>query len=107
MARHNVNSDRWLALGLLFIKLSVLYLLLVYPWFTRPMLSVQQQIQVLRDRELRINAQLQQGPNLAEQLRRIQVLLRSRPGFLPESSVELASAGLVQRLEGRERCQPW
>ncbi len=74
MARHNVNSDRWLALGLLFIKLSVLYLLLVHPWFTRPMLSVQQQIQVLRDRELRIKAQLQQGPNLAEQLRRIQVL---------------------------------
>ncbi|AXI83848.1 general secretion pathway protein GspM [Xylella taiwanensis] len=100
MAMHNVNPDRWWALGLLFLMLSVLYMLLVHPWFTRPMLIIQQQIQALRDRELKVRSQLQQGPKVDEQLRRIQMVLQSRPGFLPEPSAELASAGLVQRLEG-------
>ncbi|HHW4679714.1 MAG TPA: type II secretion system protein GspM [Xylella sp.] len=99
MAMHNINADRWWALGLLFLIVSVFYLLLIHPWFIRPMLIVQQQIQVLRERELRVRSQLQQGPQVAEQLHRIQMVLRSLPGFLPEPSAELASAGLVQRLE--------
>ncbi|KLD78707.1 general secretion pathway protein GspM [Xanthomonas hyacinthi] len=93
------KRDRWLALGLLLAALALAYLLLVHPWWTLPMREVEVQIQELRQRELRVRMQLQQAPQVAQGLQQAQRELAARPGFLRETSAELASAGLVQRLE--------
>ena len=95
----SVKRDRWIALGLLLLVMGVAYLVLVHPWFTQPMLAVQDELQSLRERELRVRVQLQQAPQVSQLLQQARQTLQSRPGFLPESSAELASAGLVQRLE--------
>jgi general secretion pathway protein M len=99
MAPRSVERDRWLALGLLGLLLAVGYLLLVHPWFTQPLLALQEQIQQLRERDLRVRMQLQQAPQVASKLQQARQMLATRPGFLSEASAELASAGLVQRLE--------
>ncbi|MDL5365105.1 type II secretion system protein GspM [Xanthomonas sp. NCPPB 2654] len=93
------KRDRWLALGLLLAVLGLGYLVLVHPWWTLPMREVEAQIQELRQRELRVRMQLQQAPQVAQRLQQAQRELAERPGFLREPSAELASAGLVQRLE--------
>nr|WP_295942411.1 type II secretion system protein GspM [uncultured Xanthomonas sp.] len=93
------KRDRWLALGLLLAALALGYLVLVHPWWTVPMREVDAQIQELQQRELRVRMQLQQAPQVAQRLRQAQRELTTRPGFLRETSAELASAGLVQRLE--------
>ena len=93
------KRDRWLALGLLLAALGLGYLVLVHPWWTLPMREVETQIQELRQRDLRVRMQLQQAPQVAQRLQQAQRALAERPGFLRETSAELASAGLVQRLE--------
>jgi general secretion pathway protein M len=53
----------------------------------------------LRERELRIRTQLTQAPQVQRELAAALAQQAQRPGFLPEPTVELATAGLVQRLE--------
>ncbi|CBA17133.1 type II secretion system protein GspM [Xanthomonas albilineans] len=93
------KRDRWLALGLLLAVLVISYLALVHPWWSVPMHEVEVQIQDLRQRELRVRMQLQQAPEVTQRLHQAERELATRPGFLREASAELASAGLVQRLE--------
>lgn len=94
-----IDRDRWLALGLLLAALLLGYLVLVHPWWTVPLLDVEDRIQTLQERELRQRMQLQQAPQVAQRLAAVRALQARQPGFLPESSAELATAGLVQRLE--------
>jgi len=93
------DRDRWLALGLLAAVALLGYLVLVHPWWTQPMLQVNERIQDLRERELRVRTQLQQAPAVEQRLAAALALQAQRPGFLGEASTELATAGLVQRLE--------
>ncbi|MGX5730509.1 type II secretion system protein GspM [Pseudoxanthomonas beigongshangi] len=99
MASALTDRDRWLALGLLAAVLLLGYLVLVHPWWTQPMLEVNERIEGLRERELRVRTQLQQAPAVEKQLAAALALQAQRPGFLGEASTELATAGLVQRLE--------
>lgn len=99
MAPAIAKRDRWLALVLLLGALAIAYLLLVHSWWTVPMLEVNQEIADSRDRELRVRTQLQQAPQVERQLAAAIAQQAKRPGFLLEPSVELATAGLVQRLE--------
>ena len=93
------NRDRGLALLLAVLVLLLGYLLLVHPWFTQPWLAMQDQVQELQQRDARIQAQIAQAPQVAKRLQQVREVLQQQPGFLQESSVELASAGLVQRLD--------
>jgi len=99
MALANAERDRWLALALLVAVLALAYLVLVHPWWTAPILEVNQDIAASRDRELRVRTQLQQAPEIQKQLAAATAQQSLRPGFLAESSAELATAGLVKRLE--------
>lgn len=99
LAASRIERDRWLALGLLLGALALAYLLLVHPWWTVPMLEASDRIDTLQQRELRQRMQLQQAPQVAQRLAQVRAQQARRPGFLPESSAELATAGLVQRLE--------
>ena len=93
------RRDRWLALGLLGVVMLLAYLVLVHPWWTLPMLEVNHGIADARQRELRVRTQLQQAPEIERQLVAAQTQLLQRPGFLSEPTSELATAGLVKRLE--------
>lgn len=93
------NRDRWLALGLLGAALALAYLVLVHPWWTVPMLAEAERIDTLQQRELRARMQLQQAPEVQAALVRVRAQQQRSAGFLPESSAELATAGLIKRLE--------
>lgn len=93
------DRERWIALGLLAGVLAMAYLVLVHPWWTVPMREANARIEQLQERDARLRAQIAQAPLVARQLQVAQQRLASQPGFLPETSVELATAGLVQRLE--------
>ena len=99
MAPLPANRDRWLALGLLLAALAAGYLLLVHPWWTVPLVQANSRVADLRERDLRIRMQLQQAPEVQRQWELAIAQQAQRPGFLPEATVELATAGLVQRLE--------
>jgi general secretion pathway protein M len=103
MATPPARRDRWLALGLLLAVLGVIYLLLVQPLWTRPMLAVETEIQALQERQQRIGMQLRQAPQVAQRLQQAQETLADQPGFMAESSAELATSKLVQRLEEAAR----
>ena len=93
------DRDRWLALGLLLAALAVAYLVLLHPWWTAPMADTNARIDSLQQRELRARMQLQQAPEVARRLAQAQEMEARAPAFLPEATAELATAGLVQRLE--------
>lgn len=93
------DRHRWLALGLLLLALGMTYLLLVHPWWTAPMREVGGQIRQSQERQLRVRTQLAQAPEVERRLAKAEELLAGHPGFMPEPTVELASAALVQRLE--------
>jgi general secretion pathway protein M len=94
-----IDRDRWLALGLLLAALALAYLLFVHPWWTVPMRETGARIAALQQRELRARMQLQQAPEIAKRLAVAQQQDAGSPAFLPEPTAELATAGLVQRLE--------
>lgn len=93
------DRDRWVALGLLLAALALGYVVLVHPWWTVPMREVNDRIESLRERDLRLRMQIAQAPKVTARLTEVMQLQANEPGFLPESSTELATAGLVQRLE--------
>ena len=99
MRTADARRDRWLALALLGGVVLLAYLVLVHPWWTAPMLEVNGEIATARERELRVRTQLQQGPAIEKQLVAARAQQAQRPGFLPEATPELATAGLVKRLE--------
>ncbi|WP_305806207.1 type II secretion system protein GspM [Stenotrophomonas sp. YIM B06876] len=93
------RRDRWLALLLLLAAGALVYLLLVHPLWTQPMRAVDAEVGALREREQRIQIQLQQAPQVSLRLQQARQALAARPGFLPQGSVELAASALIQRLE--------
>lgn len=95
----SADRDRWLALGLLLAALALAYAVLIHPWWTVPMLEAESRIDSLQQRELRQRMQLRQAPLVRERLAQVRRQLAGRPGFLPEASAELATVGLIQRLE--------
>jgi len=107
------DRDRWLAVGLLAAALALAYAVLIHPWFTVPLQAVEERIDTARERELRLRMQIKQAPLVQKRLQQARAVLARTPGFLPESSPELATAALVQRLEtvvsqaspGRRACE--
>ena len=99
MTRPVVDRDRWLALGLLGLVLLLAYLVLLHNWWTVPMLDTQARINDLQQRELRQRMLLKQAPAVARRLEQVRAAEARRAGFLAESTTELATASLVQRLE--------
>ncbi len=93
------DRERWLALGLLLAALGIAYAVLVHPWWTVPMMQAGEELQRLQERELRQRMELKQGPQIAQRLQQVRQQQQGRPGFLEEATAEMATAGLVQRLE--------
>lgn len=99
MAALPTDRDRWLALALLLAALLAAYLALVHPWWTLPMRAVDGRIAELRERDLRVRMQLGQADAVERRLAEVRRDVEPLPGFLTETSAELATAGLIKRLE--------
>jgi len=97
--RPPANAERWRILGGVALALALLYLVLVHWWFTAPMLDMGAQIRDLREQEQGFRVQVAQRPQLEARLAQVREFESANPGFLPEATRELASAGLVQRLQ--------
>ncbi len=93
------DRDRWLALGLLVAALVAGYLVFVHPWWTVPMRAADARIEALQARDARATAQLAQANGIERRLQAARALDARAPAFLPEATVELATAALAQRLE--------
>jgi general secretion pathway protein M len=91
--------DRWRILGGAVLVLLLAYLVLMHWWFTAPMLTMGNEIQDMREQEMALRGEAAQRPALQRKLAQVRQFEASNPGFLPEGSRELASAGLVQRLQ--------
>ena len=91
--------DRWLALALLLAVLALMYLLLVHPFFTVPWRAIDQEIVALKERQHRVQVQIDQRPQVSARLQQVQQALRERPGFLAESTAEAAAAALSSRVQ--------
>jgi len=91
--------ERWRTAGWLLLAVLLAYLLLVHWWFTAPMSELGSEVRDLAAQEQSLRAEVAQRPALEKQLAQLQAYESNHPGFLPEASQELASAGLVQRLE--------
>ena len=94
-----VPADRARVLGGVAIAALVAYVVLVHWWFTAPMLQLGDDIAALRDEEAQLRAEVVQRSELERRLAQVRQFEAGNPGFLPEASRELASAGLVQRLQ--------
>lgn len=97
--RPPASADRWRILAGLTLALAVVYLVTVHWWFTAPMLEMGAQVTALRDEEQTLRLQIAQRSELQLRLAQVRQFETANPGFLPESTRELASAGLVQRLQ--------
>jgi general secretion pathway protein M len=94
-----VPADRARILGGVALAALVAYLVLVHWWFTAPMLQLADDIRGLRDEERQLQAEVAQRRQIEARLAQVRRFEAGNPGFLPEASRELASAGLVQRLQ--------
>ncbi|PKM09234.1 MAG: general secretion pathway protein GspM [Gammaproteobacteria bacterium HGW-Gammaproteobacteria-4] len=94
-----IRIDRWRALGILLLALLALYGTLIHWSWTAPQLQLRQQLIELREQELRLRMHAAQTPAITQRLAEVEAFEANNPGFLPETSTELATAGLVQRLE--------
>ncbi len=92
-------ADRTRVLGGLLLAIAIGYIVLVHWWFTAPMLQLGDDIVSLRDEERQLQSEVAQRPEIERRLAQVRRFEAGNPGFLPEASRELASAGLVQRLQ--------
>ena len=93
------GTERWRALGAALAVLLLAYLLLLHWWFTAPMLEMGSEIEQMRAQELTLRREAAQRPKLEQRLAQVRAFEAGNPGFLPEENKELASAGLVQKLQ--------
>ena len=93
------GTERWRALGGAIALLLLAYLVLLHWWFTAPMLRLGAEIEAMRQEDKALRAEAAQRPKLEERLAQVRSFEAGNPGFLPEENKELASAGLVQRLQ--------
>jgi len=97
--RPTTTSKPWRVLAGVAAAVLLAYLVLLHWWFTAPMLTMGDQIEDLRQKELELRMEAAQRPQIEAQLARVRQFETNNPGFLPEANKDLASAGLVQRLE--------
>ena len=99
MSRSPARDARIRGLALIAALAALAYVVGVHWWFTAPMVEMGGQIEELRHAELALRMESRQRPEIEKRLAQVQQFEAANPGFLPEANKELATAGLVQRLE--------
>ncbi|MGH8029952.1 MAG: type II secretion system protein GspM [Arenimonas sp.] len=99
MSRSPARDARVRGLLLIAVLTALAYVVGVHWWFTAPMLEMGEQIETLRQSELELRMESRQRAEIEKRIAQVQQFEAANPGFLPEANKELATAGLVQRLE--------
>jgi general secretion pathway protein M len=99
MSRAPATNARARGLALIALGAVLAYFVGVHWWFTAPMLAMDAQIDTLRQDERALRMESRQREEIEKRLLQVQRFEAANPGFLPEGNKELATAGLVQRLE--------
>ena len=99
MSRTPARDARIRGVALIVVLAVLAYLIGVHWWFTAPMLEMGGQIEDLRQQELALRMESQQRAEIEKRLAGVQAFEAANPGFLTEANKDLATAGLVQRLE--------
>lgn len=97
--RTTAIPERWRVFAGVALIVALAYLLLLHWWFTAPMLAMGEQIEQLRNQELELRMEAGQRAQIQTQLAQVHKFEADNPGYLTEANKDLASAGLVQRLE--------
>lgn len=93
----DLENNRPLAIGLAAIALVLVYLL-GFHWFVMRHVELSGEIDNLEERAARFKAAVARRPQLEEQLDDLQAERLDSALFLPESSFNVAAAGLTRRL---------
>ncbi len=93
----NLENNRPLAVGLLFIVLLVVYLV-GFHWFVVRHAELGDQIELLEAQAARFKAAVERRPALEAQLERLHAERLDSALFLPEANFSTAAAGLSRRL---------
>jgi len=99
MASPNRLPERWRVLGGVALAALVAYLVLVHWWFTAPMLAMGDEIDALRAQESAYLNETAQRDDIGRKLAQVRQFDAGNPSFLPEANSQLATAGLIKRLE--------
>ena len=99
MATAAPRQGRVLAVVLLLSALLLVYLLFVHWTLVAPHMELRSQLIDLREQEQRLRASAQQRPAIEARLAEVRAFEAQNPGFLEEPTFDLATAGLMQRLE--------
>ncbi|HET6604080.1 MAG TPA: type II secretion system protein GspM [Xanthomonadaceae bacterium] len=90
---------RVLAIVLALIVLVLFYLVFVHFTVVAPHLELRARLLELRDQELRLRSAAAQRPLIESRLAQVRGFEADNPGFLTAESFDLATAGLIQRLQ--------
>lgn len=93
------RNGRLLAVLLVLIVLLLVYLAFVHWTLVAPHMELRTQLIDLRDQEQRLRASAAQRGAIEQRLGEVRAFEAQNPGFLEEASFDLATAGLMQRIE--------
>lgn len=93
------QQSRWLALGLLALVLGVFYLVFVHWWFVVPFMQARESFIEERAQEQRLRANAGQREEIESRLAEVRAFEAGNPGFLSETSFDLAAPSLIMRIQ--------
>lgn len=93
------KDSRVLAVTLLLIVLSLVYLVGVHWWFVSPHMEFFSRMGDLRDQQLRFRNIAAERADVDKQLAEVKAYEKDNQAFLPDADANAASASLIQRLK--------
>jgi general secretion pathway protein M len=93
------KRDRWFALGLLLLVLLAIYFLFFHWWFVVPLLEAREAFIDERAQEQRLRANASQREEIEARLADVRAFEAGNPGFLGETSFDLAAPALIMRIQ--------
>jgi general secretion pathway protein M len=99
MSKFQPKDGRFLAIVLLMIVLMLIYLVGIHWWFVAPQMQLSNDMQDLRDQQLRFRQTTAERPEIEKRLAEVKAYEQGNQAFLAEPDVNAASAALIQRLK--------
>ena len=93
------RNRRFLAIVLLLIVASLVYLIFFHWWFVSPQLDIAAQMADLRERQASFAQTSQQGPLIDKRIKEIRAAEQTNQAFLTDTDANAAFSDLTQRLK--------
>jgi len=93
------KHSRWYALGLLATLLGLVYLLFFHWWFVVPLADARDAFIEERAQEQRMRANASQREEIEARLAEVRAFEAGNPGFLSDTTFDLAAPALIMRIQ--------